>query len=76
MHLVGFIKRIFGFSYKFVSRVLAKCSDSRISLALVILTLFGEKYSRTPFIRTLIIHIANFPNRFGPSGNLSRILHT
>ena len=60
--------QIFSFFYTFMSSVLAKCSDSRIFLALVILILFGEKYSRTPLIRTLKIRIANFPNRFGPSG--------
>ena len=68
MHLVGFIIRLFSFYYKFLSNVLAKRSDSRISLALIILILFGEKYSRTSLIRTLIIRIANLPNRFGPSG--------
>jgi len=50
-----------------MSSVLAKCSDSRISFALVFLILFGDKYIRTPLIRTLIIRIANFPNRFSPS---------
>jgi len=25
-------------------------------------------YGRTPFIRTLIIRIADYPNRLGPSG--------
>ena len=54
--------------YKFMSSVLAKCSDSRISLALVILILFCEKYSRAPLIRTLVIGIANYPDRLGPSG--------
>ena len=51
-----------------MSSVLAKCSDSHIFPALLIIILFGEKYTRTPLIRTLIIRIANFPNRFGPSG--------
>jgi len=32
------------------------------------------RYSRTPLIRTLVIRTANYPNRLGPSGKLSRIL--
>jgi len=28
----------------------------------------------TPFIRMLVIRIANYPDRLGPSGKLSRIL--
>jgi len=31
-------------------------------------------YSRTPLTRTLVIRIGNFPDRLGPSVNLSRIL--
>ena len=27
-----------------------------------------DKYSRTPLIRTLVIRIANYPDRLGPSG--------
>jgi hypothetical protein len=29
-------------------------------------------YSRTPLIRTLVIRIANYPNRFGYSGKICR----
>ena len=39
-------------------------------------SIFGAKYSRTPLIRTLVIRIANYPDRLGPSGKriLSGIL--
>ena len=30
-------------------------------------------YSKTPFIRTLIIWIANYPDRLGPSGKFVEI---
>jgi len=43
VRLVGFIIRIFSFYYQFISSVLAKFSDSCISLDFVILIIFGEK---------------------------------
>jgi len=35
-----------------------------------ILRASASKYSRTPFIRTLVIRIANYPDRLDPSGKL------